>query len=266
MAYEEKIWRTPYCNEYEYGYEGKYGARGEKRAKRKKPTPEQIKKQNQRNKEKTVARILRANFEEGDLWCTLKYPKGTKKPIEEVAKDLTGFLGSMRYQYKKRAKPFKWIYRVEIGKHGGVHIHMVIGRIRGEPDTDKLIQSKWKHGRVNFQNLQGEETYGELAGYITKPPPEELEGQISLFHEQDQKKLSTYSCSRNLIRPKPERKRYSHWTMRKILEEGPKPTPGYYIDKNSIVAGINPYTGMSYYHYMEYKVRKEERGSPGGGG
>ena len=266
MAYWIDTWPSPYTLEHEIKHAGKYGAKGEKRGKRKKPTPEQIRKQNQRNKEKTVARILRANFEEGDLWCTLKYPKGTRKPIEEVVKDLTNFLGSMRYQYRKRGQPFRWIYRVEIGKRGGIHIHIVIGRIRGEPDTDKLIQEKWKAGRVNFQNLQGEETYGDLAGYITKPPPEEMEGQLSLFSEQDQKKLCTYSCSRNLIRPKPVRKEYKHWTMRRILEDGPKPTPGYYIDKNSIVAGINPYTGMSYYHYMEYRIRKEERGSPGGGG
>lgn len=266
MAYWIDTWPSPYALEHEIKYAGKYGAKGEKRAKRKKPTPEQIRKQNQRNKEKTVARLIRANFEEGDLWCTLKYPKGTRIPLGQVMKDVRRFLRAMKYQYRKRGQPFKWIYRVEIGKRGGIHIHMVIGRIRGEPDTDKLIQEKWKAGRVNFQNLQGEETYGELAGYITKPPPEEIEGQFSLFPEEEQKKLRTYSCSRNLIRPKPERKEYKHWTMRRILEEGPKPTPGYYIDKNSIVCGVNPYTGMSYYHYMEYRIRKTGRGSPEGGG
>lgn len=257
MAYWLDIYRFPGSIEYEYKYAGRYGAKGEKRGKRKKPTPEQIKKQNQRNRTKRMARLIKANFEEGDLWCTLKYPKGTRIPIEQVSRDLKNFIRALKYQFSKRGQPFKWIYRIEVGKRGGVHIHMVIGRIRGEPDTDQLIQEKWIHGRVNFQNLQKSETYADLAGYITKEP-EEMEGQIALFPEEEQKKLIKYSCSRNLIRPKPERKSYQHWTMKRILEEGPKASEGYYIKKESVISGINPYTGMSYLRYEEYQI--------GGGG
>lgn len=50
------------------------------------------------------------------------------------------------------------------------------------------------------------------------------------------------------------KKKYSHWTMRKVISEGPQPQPGYYIDKNSIRSGINRYTGMGYYCYTEIKV------------
>ena len=46
MAYSKKIYRFKDSNEYEYTYAGKYGAKGEKRAKKKKPTREQIQKQN----------------------------------------------------------------------------------------------------------------------------------------------------------------------------------------------------------------------------
>ena len=42
--------------------------------------------------------------------------------------------------------------------------------------------------------------------------------------------------------------------MRKIIENGPEPTPGYFIDPLSIVMGTNPYTGMNYLHYTEYKL------------
>ena len=37
--------------EHEYTYPGRYGARGEKRKKKKKATPEQVAKQNQYNRE-----------------------------------------------------------------------------------------------------------------------------------------------------------------------------------------------------------------------
>ena len=42
--------------------------------------------------------------------------------------------------------------------------------------------------------------------------------------------------------------------MRRLIEEGPKPREGYYIDKNSIRTGINRYTGKSYYQYTEIKL------------
>ena len=64
----------------------------------------------------------------------------------------------------------------------------------------------------------------------------------------------SYSTSRNLIRPKPERKRYRRWTMRKLLLYGPKPTPGYYIVPESIRSGTNRYTGYSYMRYTEEKL------------
>ena len=52
MAYRKDVWHFPGSNEYEYKFIGNYGAKGEKRHKRQKATQEQIRKQNQRNKEK----------------------------------------------------------------------------------------------------------------------------------------------------------------------------------------------------------------------
>ena len=60
-------------------------------------------------------------------------------------------------------------------------------------------------------------------------------------------------------RPKPERKTYFRWTMRKILEDGPKPTPGFYIVKDSIISGTNKYTGMSYLRYTEQRIKEVKR-------
>lgn len=239
--------------EYEIKFKGKYGAKGEKRSKKEKPTPEAVKRQNQRNKEKKMRRLIQANFKEGDLWMTLKYPKGHRSDAEEVKADIRAFIESLRRKFKKLNEELKFIYRVEVGKQGGIHIHMIIPRIRGA-DTELMVQRSWKKGRVNFQSLDDGD-YDELAKYITKPPDEEVNNQLSMFPEEERKEFIKYSSSRNLIRPEPVRKEYSRKTVRKLITEGPKATKGYYIVKDSISQGINPYTGMSYFHYRERRLR-----------
>jgi len=255
--------------EYEYKFAGKYGAKGEQRAPKVKPTPEQIKKQNQRNRENRVRRLIKMNFYPNDLWVTLKYPAGIRKPVGEVKKDLKAFLGAMRREYKKRGEPFKYIYRMEIGERGGIHIHILVNRMRGTPDTDVLIQTKWIHGRAYYASTHEAGGYQELAAYIVKQPEEELDGQMSLFPAQDQKVLCSYSTSRNLVRPEPERKVYSQRTVRKLMEQvmktgQPVPTEGYYIDRDSVRCGVNPYTGMSYLHYTECRIKELHHREEGG--
>lgn len=253
MAYEQYTYRLPGSNEIEIKYKGNYGAAGEKRGPRSKASPEQIKKQNQWKRETEVRRTIKLNFEPYDLWNTLKYPEGTRMTLEEVNKHLKSFFEKMRRRYKKRGQPFKWIKRLDISSKGGIHIHILVNRLKGA-DTDIVIQECWPYGRVYYTNIYEQGGYEALAEYITKQPSEEIEGQLSLFPEEDQKAFRTYSCSRNLVRPEPERKHYARRTLRKLFEEGPTPTPGYYIDKNSIISGTNPFTGMSYYRYTENKL------------
>ncbi len=263
MAYIKDVWRFPGSNEYEYKYAGNYGAKGEKRRKRQKASPEQIKRQNKINKEKKVRRLIKANFKRGDLWTTLKYPAGTRKTFSEVKKDFEKFRRNLRGIYKKLKQEFKYIYRIEVGALGGIHIHILINRIHGA-DTDVIIQSAWKYGIANHESIYDAGGYAKLANYIVKLPEEGSEEyeQLSLFPDQDKKEMVKYSTSRNLIRPEAERTHYQRWTMRKAIEDGPTPSKGYFIDKDSIVYGINPYTGMSYLHYTEFKITKH--GPPGG--
>lgn len=267
MAYWKDVWKFTNSNEYEYKYAGKYGAKGEKRGKRKKATPEQIKKQNQCNKEKRIRRLIKANFVPDDIWATLKYPEGTRKKIEEVKEDLKKFLADARKEYKKRGEIFKFIYRMEIGEYGGIHIHILINRSKSKPDTDLMIQDCWKHGSVNYETIYEYGGYKKLANYIVKKPNEEEEKQLSLFPEEERKELIRYSSSRNLIRPEPERKEYRRWTVRDLIKNGPEPTPGFYIDKGSICYGVNQYTGMSYYQYTECRIKEinSRNGPPEGG-
>lgn len=257
MAYWLDKWTTPNHIEYEFKYAGNYGAKGETRQKKQKATPEQIKKQNQLNREKKILRLIRANFFLEDLWVTLKYPRGTRKPLEEVKKDFKKFQTEMRRAYKNRGQPFKYIYRIEIGKRGGIHIHVILNRLEGS-DTDLVVRAAWPGKRVDWTTLREEGGFEPLANYIVKEPGEEMEGQMSLFSEDEQKQLCSYNTSRNLIRPVPERKTYKRRTLRQLIEQGAKATPGFYIVPESIRRGVNRYTGMSYYRYTECRIRQIE--------
>lgn len=265
--------------ENEYKFAGKYGAKGEKRAKRKKATPEQMKRQNQWRRETKVRRLIKANFRPGDLWETLKYPKGTRKPFAGVVDDMAEFLRQMRGEYRKRGAPFRWVNRIEIGSRGGIHMHIIISRLPGEPATDLVVQRIWEGiagGRVNHQNIYEAGGYRDLARYLTKQPDEEQQEQLSLFEPAEQKKMIRYSSSRNLVRPQPE-KRKSHWrTMRRMIRDGIKPREGYYIDPESVFYGTNPFNGTTYLKYTECRigtmdgtaepVRPEWQEWPGGSG
>lgn len=259
MAHRKDVYEYGKYREYEFKCKGRFGAKGEKREPKRKATPEQIRKQNQWRKEKLVLRLLRGNFGRGDLWVTFKFPKGTRmsgKELKAVRKEL---LKDLRKAYGKHKQIFKYICRLEIGERGGPHIHMVLNRIDGAR-TAELIQGIWeKYGKyLNYTPLYEEGDYKDLAHYITKPINEEIAGQLTLFGtEEDRKTFSAYSHSKNLVLPEKKTHKYKRRTIRKLIENGPEPTPGYYIDQDSIRYGVNPYTGMSYYYYTEIRLGEQ---------
>lgn len=254
MAYERITYTFPTATEYEFHWAGRYGAKGEKRAPRQKATPEQIKKQNQHMREKKVRHLIMANFSPGDLWCTLKYRKGSRPPLEKVLKDFKRFRENLRRAYRKEGAELRYIYRIEIGKRGGIHIHFLVNRV--DDLAEKPITTLWGRIRdgagVYYTPIHEDGDYQELAEYITKKPSEEIAGQLELFPEEDREHLIRYSGSRNLIRPEPERKHCGRLTMKKILTQGPQPSsPEYFIDKSTVRQGINRVTGYSYLYYTE---------------
>ena len=255
--YKLDIFRFPTSTEYEYKFAGNYGAKGEKRSPRSKRTPEEIAKQNQYQRRKTVRHLIKANFKENDFWITLRYQKGETKDIDEITKDVSRFLAQMRYQYKKTGTPCKYIYRIEIGSKGGIHVHMVMNRI---PDLDVIIKKCWIHGWTHHELLD-DGTYEDLADYIVKLPNDEQKKQIKV-HGSDPKRLIKYSCSRNLKRPVPETKEFSRRTMHQIFNHDLVPEQGYYIDKNSIRRGVNAFTGTGYLYYQEIRLKTEQRADP----
>ena len=242
--------------EYEYKYFGHYGAKGEKRLPKKQITPEQIARQNHTNKVKKIRRKLKNNFWAGDYWVTFTYRKDTTKSIDEVMEDIKAMMEKLRRKYKKAAVPLKWIRRIEIGSRGGIHVHMVLNRIEG---LDIILTDLWEHGHVNIELLDG--NYENLAEYIAKEPTDQ---QKRLMHSMDieESKLIRYSCSRNLVEPVPEREEKSHRTMRSIFNNDLQPSEGFYIDKDTIIKGINYVTGMTYLQYEEKRCTPDRISEP----
>lgn len=241
--------------DHEYHYAGKFGLRGEKRSKRRKPTPEEMRRVNQRNKERRLWHVITANFYPNDVWVTLKYPAGTRKNHEEVQKDWEKFLRRLRKDYRKRGEELKFVARIEVGKQGGAHIHMLLNRIAW---VELLIQKDWVCDLVHIAPCYAENDMRRLAEYLAKPLPQEEEtkegSQLSFLEEEERQEYAKYTSSRNLVRPEPEVKRYSRRSVRKLIEQGPKAREGFYIDKTSIRKGVNQYTGYSYLYYTEIRL------------
>lgn len=79
-GYIRQTWDCGNTREVEEKHTGRYGARGQKRQKKRKATPEEIAKQNQWKRERDVRRLIKWNFGIGDYWFTLTYKKGSRPP------------------------------------------------------------------------------------------------------------------------------------------------------------------------------------------
>lgn len=257
MKYTDNQYISENFIEHEIHCDFNYGARGQKRLKKKKATPIQINKQNHWNKVKNCRRVIQTNFKTGDLWVTLAYKKDTRKSMRDFIRDIQRFQNFLRTEYKKKGKDLKWIRRLEIGKRGGLHAHFILNNIG---DT-QIVSETWKKsvkdaGRVYFANIDDEDGFNGLAEYICKEPDEEIQGQMSFLIPGEKKKLCSISTSRNLERPQVIKKTFNPWSIKRILtgQQIITPTKGYYIDKDSVRYGINKFTGLPYMRYREKKI------------
>ena len=232
---------------------GNYGAPGEKRNKKQRRTPEDIRKQNENNRWRKIQRIIIANFRAGDWHLILKYRKGE---APEDYKDALGhrqkFVGQMRKAYKKAGVPFKWIAVTERGKKGKVlHHHLIIEDINVDGcRTTDLVKRLWTYGNKFFVEMYEDGEYEKLAEYIVKAETKE------------ECNWCTYSRSRNLIEPQPK-KEIIHSRSWRNPPVAPK---GWYVVKESVWNGLNPVTGYPVQHYTLKKADDYREGRTRGGG
>lgn len=200
---------------------------------REKPTAEEMEKVNQMNAERTLRLKINANFGVDDPFITLTYRKDERPTPKQAKKNIKKVIDSLRKEFKKLGADLKYINVTEY-KNKAIHHHLLINHIEGQ-DVSKMVRRLWKFGRPDFKYLDDTGQYKDLAAYLIKETSK-------TYKENDGGHKQRYSCSRNLTMPTPKTeiiKKAQRWAA------DPKPIKGYYIDKDTVYNGIDPFTGMN---------------------
>lgn len=251
MATKRKIYkfrRGDIIDVEEY-HDGRYGAPGERRQKKKKPTKEQMIAVNHMNKTRTCRQRLLAYFGSGDYFVTWTYKPQERPPDMKAAlKDFGKAIRKLREKYRKAGYTLRWIRNIEKGTKGAWHIHLVINQI---PGAAGLIESAWTHGGTYITQIKKspyfDEDFSRLAAYLTKNSDTREEKQDGTKAKPRIREAS-YNTSRNMPLPEPKEKKLKRWPKE------PKPSKGYYIAR--IHEGINPATGYKYRRYTMIRLNR----------
>lgn len=213
-----------------------------------KKSKEDINKANMNQAARKLARKINANFRPGDLHVILTYRKEDRPDRKQAQKNISKFLADMRERYRKAGYQLKYIMVTEY-KNTAIHHHLIINMITsGKETTLTYIRKLWKgRGSPKFVQLYDNGEYKRLAEYLVKETEK-------TFRDPDCPVKQRYSCSRNLITPKPIRR--TRETKRGWKKE-PKPRPGYYIDRDSLYNGFDR-LGYPYQRYVMVKLDPDD--------
>lgn len=236
MPYIRTTCKAGKTKEIERYYTKRFKPRKEKREARQNKTTEQQQKINDRMTERKLTRIMNASFDETSLYVTWSYTKENRPDTEHLLKHVKKLLNDLRKLYKAEGKVLKYIETAEVGQRGAAHIHMVINDI----DPRKL-RKLWPYGFVDIKPLDSSGQYRKLAGYFIK-----YYQKTRGTSEQIQKKA--YNCSRNLVRPQPDKKPMKGERFTKDI----KVPNGWYLDKETVEEGITA-DGYEYFRYTLVK-------------
>lgn len=239
MSYLIHIVDLPYKREVEKVHSSRHGQKGIRHAPKSKPTKEDMKKINERNRIKKLRRKIELNFDFGDYHTVLTYRKEDRPDPQEAKKRLKEFLKAMRKAYQAQGQPLKYIIVTEY-ENTAIHHHLILNDIGKTP---AMVRKLWNHGNAFFTVVRERGDVEDLAAYLVK------ETQKSFRNPDNPSKLS-YSCSRNLKPVIVKTKVVSAGTWRKE----PVAPEGYWIAKDSIVTGYSKITGYPYQYYTCYKI------------
>lgn len=232
-------------------HDGRYGAPGEKRQKRKKPTKEQMIQVNLLNKARRCKHKMLEYITPGDCFATWTYREDARPPDMATAlKHFQDAMKKVRKHYKKQGYECFWFRNIEHGTRGGWHIHLVINKI---PGTVSILEEAWEHGGTWSTEIKKSKFYDEdftrLSNYMTKNE-KTIEHRKNGTRAKSKIKEANYNTSRNMPIPDPQVDKLVRW------KEEPKPKKGYYIVKDSFFEGINPATGYKYRRYTMIRLNR----------
>ncbi len=238
--------------EVEEFHDGRYGAPGERRDEKRKPTKDRMQAVNAYNKQKRCRQRLLEYFDEGDCFATLTYQVSRRpEDMQHALADFQKMMRKVRREYAKRGKELRWIRNIERGTKGAWHVHLAVNEI-GE--TASILQRAWENGAVYVSTIRlndkiYDEDFSKLAAYLTKD--ENTKRSRDGKEERPRVAESSYGSSRNMPLPEPKVDKLKRW------REEPKPKKGYYIAH--VHEGVNPVTGHRYRRYTMIRLRKGER-------
>lgn len=214
------------------------------RSKGTKKTKAEMQEANLRQAARKLARKINANFKPGDWHLTLTYKKEMRPDTGQAKRIISDFLSKLRREYRKCGFELKYIQTTEY-LNKSIHHHLIINNINdGLRTTESITRKLWKdYGRRQFVPLYENGEYKKLADYFIKETEK-------TFRSEDSPAKQHYSCSRNLIIPKPETKLVK---VKNLWEMNPKPREGYYIDTDSLYNGFDK-LGYPYQRYTMIKL------------
>ena len=241
--------------EVEEFHDGNYGKPGVRRKQRNSPTREDKLRANAREKAKRCRHRLLEYFTPGDVIATWTY-RQDERPEDMAAalKDFQKAIRKVKAEYKRNGRELFWIRNLEKGTKGAWHIHVVINETG---DVAAILQRAWDKGGVYVETLKQNKLYDPtfrlMAEYMCKDENTKEKKQDGT-EVKPRVKESSYSHSRNMPLPDPEKKYLKRW------KEEVKPQKGYYIA--DYYEGINPKTGYKYRRYtlISLERRREDDG------
>lgn len=157
---------------------------------------ETIERRNQRNAEKTVERIVNANFKTGDIALYLTMAR--EATADELKKAIVWYIREIRRTIRRAGiidADFKYLYIIEQADRDGhairPHIHIFVTGLLGRD----WLEEKWRarYGIANATRLvPDEDGLSGFARYIQKA-------------KRDVRRQRRWACSRNCVRPQPTR-------------------------------------------------------------
>ncbi len=219
---------------------------GEPRAPKENPSPLSKVRANYRAAWRKLTALMNENCRDGDWHLVFTY-RAELRPTDplQARKDFQKkIIPLLRKLYADNGVPFTYyFYRLEVGKRGGIHHHMVVPAF-----PTHLLRKIWtpEIGNVHTTALYSGE-YSALAAYFLKS--DNPDDPIHYNPIPGRK----WSMSKGIKRPPQPVKKELKGSWEKKDPYVPK---GYALKPDTYYIGENPYTGRPYRCYIVYRPQE----------